>query len=260
MAHVERLTVYPVKALDGQDREAVRITEAGGLAGDREYALFGPDGDPVNGKRTDRVHDLSTAFDPDARELTVDPDDGRRRRFHLDEDREAAETWFGEFFDLPVSTERDATTGFPDRPDAGPSVISTATLETVVDWFDEVTVDGLRRRLRANVEVEGVPAFWEDRFANEDAPAFEVGGVRFEGVERCGRCVVPQRDPDTGERTPAFRERFVRRRRETYPEWVDPDAVGNDYTLMLIAAAPREDRGGTIGVGDEVRVLESDRD
>ncbi len=258
MAHVERLTVYPVKALDGHDREAVRITEAGVLAGDREYALFGPEGDPINGMRTERVHDLSTTFDPATRELTVDPDDGETRQFDLNDDRSAAEAWFGEFFETPASIERDRTAGFLDRSNAGPSVVSTATLETVADWFDEVTVEGLRRRLRANVEVGGVDAFWEDRFASGDAPAFEVGGVRFEGVEHCGRCVVPQRDPDTGERTPNFREEFVRRRRETYPEWVDPGEVPNDYSLMLIAAVPQDHRGGTVRVGDEVTVVGND--
>lgn len=251
MAHVERLTVYPVKSLDGQNREAVRITEAGSLAGDREYALFGPEGDPVNGKRTARVHDLTTSFDPETRELTVATDE-QERRFDLADDRAAAEAWFGDFFDIEVTIERDESVGFPDRPGAGPSVVSTATLRTVADWFEEVTVEGLRRRIRANVEVGGVPAFWEDRFVG-NAPAFEAGSVRIEGVEHCGRCVVPERDPDTGERTPKFRERFVQRRADSYPEWVDD--VPHDYTLMLIAAVPQSDRGASLRVGDEVSVV-----
>jgi len=120
----------------------------------------------------------------------------------------------------------------------GPSVISTATLRTVADWFDELTVEGVRRRLRANVEVGGVEPFWEDRFVGADAPAFEVGGVRFEGVTPCGRCVVPQRDPDTGDPTPGFREQFVRRREETFPDWADADAFDHYYSLMLIARVP----------------------
>jgi uncharacterized protein YcbX len=256
MARVERIRVYPVKALDGEDREAVRVTEAGVLAGDRQYALFGPGGEPVNGKRTDRVHDLRTAFDAETHELTVHTG-GEAHRFDLDAEPERAEAWLGEFFGVEATLSRDDTAGFPDRPEAGPSVVSTATLEAVASWYEELTVDGVRRRLRANVEVGGVPAFWEDRFLGEGAPAFEVGGVTVEGVTPCGRCVVPERDPDTGEPTPEFRERFLERRRETLPDWADRDAFEHFYAVMLIARVPEADRGGTVAVGDPV--VEVDR-
>lgn len=99
-----------------------------------------------------------------------------------------------------------------------------------------------------------MPAFWEDRFVGRDAPAFAAGDVRFEGVEPCARCVVPERDPDTGEHTPDFRERFVERRRETFPEWADRDAFDHLYTLMLIARVPEADRGRTVRVDDPVSV------
>jgi uncharacterized protein YcbX len=70
----------------------------------------------------------------------------------------------------------DDALGFVDRRDMRPSVISTATIETVASWFDGLTVEGTRRRLRANVEVSGVPAFWEDRFVGAGAPSFEADG------------------------------------------------------------------------------------
>ena len=138
-----------------------------------------------------------------------------------------------------------------NRP--GPRVVET--LETIASWFDSVTVESARRRLRANVEISGVPAFWEDRFVGDGAPAFEVGGVRFEGVTPCGRCIVPQRDPDTGTRTAEFRERFVRKREETFPEWADGDVFDHFYSVMTIARVPESDRGRAIGVGDGVRVI-----
>jgi len=81
--------------------------------------------------------------------------------------------------------------------------------------------------------------------------------VRFDGVTPCGRCVVPERDPETGDPTPGFRERFVEQRRETFPEWADPDAFDHYYTLMLIARVPESDRGQTLRVGDEVAVLDA---
>jgi uncharacterized protein YcbX len=75
-------------------------------------------------------------------------------------------------------------------------------------------------------------------------------------VTPCSRCVVPERDPDTGEPTPEFRERFVRRREATFPDWADADAFDHYYTLMTIARIPEGDRGETLRVGDEVAVTE----
>ncbi|NLV07532.1 MOSC domain-containing protein [Haloarcula rubripromontorii] len=256
MAHVERLTVYPVKALDGMDFESVAIRPGGTLAHDREFAMFDAGGDVVNGKRTDRVHDIDTGYDPEAGTLSVTTDDDSTSFDLRDErGRSRAADWLGAFFDVDLTVERDETLGYVDRREMGPSVISTATLETVASWFDDVTVDGLRRRLRANVEIGGAPAFWEDRFVGADAPAFRAGGVRFEGVTPCGRCVVPQRDPDTGEETTGFREQFIERRQETFPEWADRDAFDHFYTLMLIARVPEADRGAELAVGDSVEVV-----
>ena len=248
--------MYPVKGLDGVDVDGVRVLDGGTLKRDREFALFDADGDVVNGKRTDRVHDLATAFDADSGTLRVETPDGSVRRFDLDGEPARAAEWFGEFFDADLTLRRDESLGFVDRREMGPSVVSTATLEAVASWFDGMTVESARRRLRANVEVSGVPAFWEDRFVGEEAPDFEIDGVRVEGVTPCGRCVVPERDPDTGEPTPEFRERFVRRREATFPEWADENAFDHYYTLMTIARIPEGDRGETLRVGDEVTVRE----
>lgn len=254
MAHVERLTVYPVKALDGVDVDTAGISAGATLVGDRRYKIVDGTGERVNGKRTARVHDLRTDFDLDADVLTVET--GREERtFDLEADRSAAEAWLGEFFDVDAELRRNTTEGFPDRSSAGPSVISTATVEAVADWFD-LTPENVRRRIRANVEIGGVEPFWEDRFVGADAPAFEAGSVRFEGVEPCGRCVVPERDPETGERDPTFRERFVERRRATLPEWVDRAAFEHYYALMLVADVPAADRGERLAVGDPVTVVD----
>ncbi|WP_339105327.1 MOSC N-terminal beta barrel domain-containing protein [Haloterrigena salinisoli] len=260
MARLERLRVYPVKGLDGIDLEAADVIEGGTLAHDREFALFDADGEVLNGKRTDRVHDLGTDFDPEAATLEVDAPDDERVRFDLDTeaDRDRAEAWFGDFFDADLTLERDRTLGYVDRREMGPSVISTATLETVADWFDDegMTVEGARRRLRANIEIGGVEPFWEDRFVGEGAPAFEVDGVRFEGVTPCGRCVVPQRDPETGDPIEEFQQRFVRKREETFPDWADEEAFDHYYTVMLISRVAEADRGATLRVGDDVSVDE----
>ena len=274
MAHIERLRLYPVKGLDGIDVDTARITDAGTLAGDREYAMCDPDSEAIetgsdmqtlayNGKQTDRIHDVRTGVDPETSILTVEPKAGvDRQRFDLSTaaGRAEASAWFGDFVGDPVDFRRHAAPAFVDRPDAGPSVISAATLSEVASWFDGMTVEGARRRLRANVEVDGVPAFWEDRFVGDGAPTFAVGEgdetVRFEGAEPCARCVVPSRDPETGDPLPEFRERFIERREATFPAWADRDAFPHLYTVMLISRVPDESRGRTVAVGDEVRVSE----
>ncbi|MFC4990461.1 MOSC domain-containing protein, partial [Saliphagus infecundisoli] len=238
MARLERLRVYPVKGLDGIEVDAASVLDGGTLEFDREFALFDSDGEILNGKRTDRIHDLRTGFDPESYELAIEPPDGRKRRFNLVSDREACAHWLGEFFEEHIELSRDQSTGYVDRREMGPSVISTATVKAVASWFDELAVEGVRRRLRANIEVSGVPPFWEDRFVGDDAPSFKIGDVTFEGVTPCGRCVVPQRDPDSGEPLPEFRQRFVRNREETFPEWADPTAFDHPYTVMIITRVP----------------------
>lgn len=256
MAHIEDLRIYPVKGLDGMAVEESRVLDGGTLAHDREFALFDGDGDVMNGKRSARIHELDTEFDPSTTELEVRAPDGTERTFRLDADGDRVSAWFSDYFEVPLTLERDASLGFVDRREMGPSVVSTATLEAVADWFDDLSVESVRRRLRANVEVGGVPAFWEDRFVGEEAPSFAVGDLRFDGVTPCGRCVVPSRDPDTGETIDGFRERFVSKRRETFPEWADDGAFDHFYSLMILSRVPEVDRGEPVQVGDEVTVLD----
>ncbi|MDZ7700758.1 MAG: MOSC N-terminal beta barrel domain-containing protein [Halobacteriales archaeon] len=73
MARVARLRRYPVKSLDGEAVESATIAPGGGLAGDREFALFGPDGEPITAKRTADVHPLRTSYDAETATLTVEP-------------------------------------------------------------------------------------------------------------------------------------------------------------------------------------------
>ena len=255
MARLERLRIYPVKGLDGIDVDAAEVRAGGTLDGDREFALLDADGDPLNGKRTAAVHDLDASFDPGSGALTVETPSGERARFVLPDESQRASTWFSDFFEGEFTLERDGDRGFVDRPGMGPSVVSTATLETVASWFDDLTVESVRRRLRANVEVGGVGPFWEDRFVGDDAPGFEIGGVRFEGIKPCGRCVVPSRDPDTGEALPEFRERFIEKRRETFPEFADADAFDHHFAVMILSRVPAASERPTLRVGDSVAVV-----
>ncbi|WP_254545158.1 MOSC domain-containing protein [Halomarina pelagica] len=272
MAELRRIATHPVKSLDPVERETARLVEHGALDGDREYAMVaapadaphdpetasvGGRGDYVNGKRTALVHRLRSTVDPDAGTLTLrEHGTGEPLTFDLD-DRSALNAWLSDYFGEPVSVRRRPAGGFPDdRQYAGPTVVSTATLREVASWFD-FDLDSARRRFRANLEIGGVPAFWEDRLYADrgEAVAFRVGEAELLGVNPCQRCVVPSRDPDTGEGTPGFRETFIRRRRATRPEWLDSDRYDHDFRLMVNTSVPERQWGTTLRVGDEVEVL-----
>jgi uncharacterized protein YcbX len=255
MAHIAGLRVYPVKGLDGEAVERAALRPGGTLAGDRAFALVDGAGDPVNAKDFPELHGFATDHDPGSETLAVTGPDGDRREFDLETEADAAGDWFAAHLGADLSLARDDRgAGFVDRPSMGPSVVSTATLEAVASWFDDLDVESVRRRLRANVEVGGVPAFWEDRFVGGDAPAFEAGGVRFEGVTPCNRCVVPSRDPDTGEPVEEFRQTFLEGRERTFPEWADWDAFDHYYAVMILAQAPDLDGDEVLAVGDDVTV------
>ncbi|MFC7154317.1 MOSC domain-containing protein [Halomarina halobia] len=272
MAELRRITTYPVKSLDPQVREAARVVERGALDGDREYAMVaapedaphdpetasvGGRGDYVNGKRTARVHRLRSTVDREARTLTL-REHGSEGSLTFDlDDRAALNAWLSDYFGEPVSVRREPAGGFPDdRQHSGPTVVSTATLREVASWFD-LDLDSARRRFRASLEIGGVPAFWEDRLYADrgEAVAFRVGDVELLGVNPCQRCVVPSRDPDTGEATLDFRETFIRRRGETRPGWLDSERYDHDFRLMVNTRVPEREWGKTLRTGDEVEVL-----
>jgi uncharacterized protein YcbX len=258
MTTLDGLRVYPIKGLAGTAVDSAEILSGGTLAFDREFALVDDDGDVLNGKRTPRVHTLRTDFDFQQPTVTVTTPDGDSHSFDLETERERAEEWFSDYFELNLSFKRDTDLGYVDRRDMGPSVISTATLETVASWFEDMTVESARQRLRGNIEIGGVPPFWEDRFVGERAPTFAIGTISFEGVTPCGRCVVPARDPETGEPIPEFSERFTEKREEMFPSWADKSAFDHYFSLMILTRVPESDRGKTLHVGDRVTVHESD--
>lgn len=249
-----RISLFPIKSLDAYEPERATITPAGPIEGDRRYAMVDGDGEYVNGKRTPNVHRLHASYDdPDRVELSTPERDANE--FDLTTDREELAEHLSEHFGHPVELVRDET-GMPDDTEIpGPTVISTATIEEVASWFD-ISVESVRRRFRANLEIEGVPAFWEDRLFSDQGRVvdFSIGGVRLAGVNPCQRCVVPSRDPDTGEEFEGFRERFIEKREETLPEWTDSDRFDHRFRLMVNTRVP-EDGAGEIEVGDAVEIV-----
>lgn len=56
MAHLARITIYPVKSLDGMDVPEANVLPPGELEHDRRFAIVDEEGWAVHGKRTPLVH------------------------------------------------------------------------------------------------------------------------------------------------------------------------------------------------------------
>ncbi|MBD1900428.1 MOSC N-terminal beta barrel domain-containing protein [Trichocoleus sp. DQ-A3] len=263
MSYLARILVYPIKSLDGVSVTKATILKSGALQYDREFAICDAQGRFVNAKRNPKVHLLRTSFDIDTDTEKITrvclEVQGREQThiFHIDRERTELEAWLSNYFNFPVKLCQNIVSGFPDDTNAsGPTVISTATLETVASWFPPLTADEMRRRLRANLEIEGVPAFWEDRlFAAEgDVVPFLVRDVQINGVNPCQRCVVPTRDSLIGEVYPNFQKLFVQARKETLPSWVDSSRFNHFYRLSVNTRIPESEAGNILQVGDEVEI------
>jgi uncharacterized protein YcbX len=259
LPHLASISIYPVKSLEAVCLEEARILKSGALEGDRSFALFDAEGTFVNGKRNPLVHRLRSSFDPITHLLHLGrAETGLAVSFHVDRQREAMEGWLAEFFGIPISFRRNSDVGFPDDLDCpGPTLISTATLTEVASWFPPLDAATMRVRFRANLEITGGPAFWEDRLYGVKGALvrFRIGECLFDGNNPCQRCVVPPRDPLTGETYPNFVKTFGTKRKQTLPPWAEVSRFNHFYRLAINTIVPPDQAGKILRVGDEVDVI-----
>ncbi|MGH8581860.1 MAG: MOSC domain-containing protein [Gammaproteobacteria bacterium] len=257
MARITRIVLYPIKSLDGIGVAEARVSAQGALERDRRYAIVDEAGRFVNGKRLPDVHRLRARYD-DAGSRVVLRTDREERAFDLDGERAALAAWLGAFFGFPVGIRDDPDSGFPDDREAyGPTIITTATLAAVAGWFPGRTEDQMRLRFRANLEIDEVPAFWEDRLYGEPGTTvcFRIGGVHVEGTNPCQRCVVPTRDPLTGSEDRGFQKTLAARRAETLPPWAARSRFDHYYRLAVNTRIAVSEAGKAIRVGDPVEII-----
>ena len=278
------IRLHPIKSLDPVSVSEARIGPGGGLEHDRAWALFSVDGRWVNGKRTAAMHLIRAAYAPDVSSVTLAVPGDRRnspaRTFPFPSGTEDAAEWFSVYFEQQILV-RHAPEGFPDDTVAnGPTIISTASLQAVSDWFPGLTVDSVRQRFRTTLEVDGhssesqspatakrkplaatstnghLPAFWEDQLFGEDQRSvvrFRIGEVNFEGSNPCARCPVPPRDPQTGAELGGFQKRFTELRRETLPPWAPAARFDHFYRLATNTRVAPTETGKLLRLGDRLQ-------
>jgi uncharacterized protein YcbX len=261
MPHLARIRIYPLKSFDGCDVDSARVLANGALEQDRRFALCDKSGNFVQGKRSALVHRLETGFDVASQVLEVRIRGAAEwNHFRLPAERDRAVDWFGSFFGQPLELLENQRGGYPDDVEAaGPTVISTATLTEVAAWFPGMSVEECRRRFRANLEIDGVEAFWEDRLyaAAGELVQFQIGAVRLAGVNPCQRCVVPSRDSTTGQATPHFQRTLAERRQQSLRSWADRSRFDHYYRLAVNTRGVAADAGRFLRIGDAVRIVQT---
>jgi len=266
--HLLNIRLHPIKSLDPISVPEARISPSGGLALDRAWALYSVDGQWVNGKRTPAIHLIRASYSPNLREVTLSVPGDRReiptRTFVFPDAYEDAAEWFSVFFEQQIIV-RYSENGFPDDTVAsGPTIVSTASLESVAEWFGPtpqgfpgVSVDEARQRFRATLEINGVPAFWEDQLFGEDERSvvrFKIGEINFEGSNPCARCPVPPRNPLTGETLVGFQKRFTQLRESTLPPWSPRPRFDHFYRLATNTRVAPTEQNKLLRVGDPLRL------
>jgi uncharacterized protein YcbX len=272
MPTLDRITIYPVKSLDGIETDVATVLPGGALENDRRWRLVDMDGRVVNAKRTPVVHAVRAEFRLADRSVTlaVDPVAVASRDVREAERLASLATatfplvpgptgpsgWLTEALGFAVLLEERIDGGFPDDRDApGATLVSTASLGEVARWYGFDLAE-CRRRFRANLEVGGCEAFWEDALASPARPElqptvadlpvdpyadlpppeprdFAVGSARFRATNVCRRCPVPSRDSRTGVAAAWFSDIFEARRRQGLRADVDVGAWGTLYRLAV---------------------------
>jgi uncharacterized protein YcbX len=244
MPTLDRITIYPVKSLDGLDVEVCAVLPSGALEHDRRWQLVDDQGRVVNAKRSDRFHAIRASFDLNRRTVALARSAGPAEEFPLEPGPAGPCGWLSEALGLAVRLVEQPDGGFPDDRDApGPTLVSTASLVEVAGWFGLDAAE-CRRRFRANLEIGGCAAFWEDTLASPAPRGFAIGSARFQATNVCRRCVVPTRDSRTGVATELFRDAFEARRRRGLRADVAA-AWGSVYRLGI----------NTRGLGDGAETL-----
>ncbi len=252
MPTLSQITIYPIKSLDGVCLNQVTILPSGALQHDREYAIFTENGKFVNGKQYPQIHLLASSFTEDLETVFLRIRGTEiTQSFHLKTQIKLLELWLSDYFGFKVLIKQNNMAGFPDDNMAsGPTIISESTVKTVASWFDNISINEMRSRFRTNLEITDTPPFWEDQLFGKEGEnlPFYMGDIQFLGINPCQRCMVPTRNPLSGENYTEFQKIFVKKRQETLPEWTNKSRFNHYYKLSVNTCIPATESGKILSI------------
>ncbi len=218
MPSVAELRVYPVKSLRGRAVARAQV-EPWGLAGDRRWMVITPDGRFVTQRQYPVMATIVAAAgpagltlsQPGRRPLTIPFPDAAPETVTIWRDDvpavpagPAADGWLSDALALdcrlvyqadPMSRPVDpAFSQAQDRvtfADGFPLLVTT--LGSLADLEARLGRPLGMDRFRANVVVDGTPAWDEDHWR-----VIRIGEVTFRATKPCGRCVMTTIDQDSG--------------------------------------------------------------
>ncbi|WP_113448817.1 MOSC domain-containing protein [Rhizobium cremeum] len=269
---VTELAIYPLKSARAIPLQTARI-EARGLAGDRRMMITDPSGHFITQRELPALAGLTAL--PSATHLKLSLDDGREmmvapphpeRRMNVaiwksivsaavadDSVNARLSEWFGRemklvFFDGEASRSASTEWAGPDSPvgfsDGYQILVTTAGSLKAIN--DDMAAHGEgsvgMERFRPNIVVDCDEAWAEDGWA-----AIEIGGIRFDLVKPCARCIMTTQDQITGSREVASPMPAMGRIRMSGDRRVPGPLFGWNVV-------PRGE--GSIAVGDAVTVIE----
>jgi uncharacterized protein len=256
---ISRIRIYPVKSLDPIELDHAEVGTYG-LKDDRSFAMFANDGRLINGKRTGLVNSLKAEYDLEQGLITLSKrDELEKESFQLREGNSELEAYLAAHFDMKVSLVHDVEGGLQDVPKRGSvSIVTEATLRSLQEDLKMEDLENLRLRFRANLEISGVEAYWEDRLFNAPGKGvkFSIGDVEMIGICPRIRCSVPPRNPFTGEPEKYFAKAMMASREKHLPSDSHLYEYGNSYHLCVDTYISPQEKGKVIRLGDEVKPWE----
>lgn len=254
---VSKIRIYPVKSLDPVELNEVSISERS-LLHDREFAIFDENRKFVNGKRTPEINKLRASFDLENYRIEIRIEGSNEINvFNLTKEKPLINKFLSDYFGYEVFIKQSANGDFLDIPVySGLTILSTSSLDSLSDFFSEISIEQLRRRFRANIEISGVESLWEDNLFDKpgNVVEYKIGDVKLFGVSPRARCIVPTRDPDTGITYPYFTKEFVEFRKNSLPENSLLHEYEHFYFLSVDTYIPETENGKLIKVGDKLEI------
>jgi len=204
---------YPVKGLNGEALEETLLEAGEGIPHDRRFALAhaasqfnrdNPEWMPkrhfLQLQRDERLAMLETKFDPDSGVLTVSRNGHQVARGDITQPLgRALVEQFLQAFIPPGPRGNPHFVEVPGRmlSDVPDKFVSIVNLASGKDIERVARGPVAPRRFRANLHLDGLPAWAELSWAGKQ---IAIGEARLEVAEIIGRCAATEVNPDTGER------------------------------------------------------------
>lgn len=258
-AFISRIRIYPIKSLDPVELQEAEVG-VHSLRYDRAFAMLTHDGHFMNGKRSGRVNELKALYDlPNQSATFSNRSGGPACSFHLLNEKSEAEKYLTDFFEEPISLLNNEQGQLMDIPTASSvTILSEASLQSLHEEFSDRTLEDIRLRFRATIELTGVDAYWEENLVGEPGVGMriQVGEVEMIGVSPRARCNVPPRNPLTGITDKGFVKRMMKSREKTLPQNSYLPAYGSLYHLTINTYISETQKGKWLRVGDELKIIE----